>query len=162
MKLTASVVYFSVIVSSLCTLSSTTLRYDYNTIIGKKTKIRSIRQTIIIILIISFILSNFFDNALNYWYHFGTYVIVSSLIPLISTLFNIKTINFLIGSILGMTPQLFVWTSLGSGIEKIIDENLEAPSFSKIIFSQEIYLPIIAFVILLILGIFAKKKIIKK
>ena len=35
--------------------------------------------------------------------------------------------------------------------DKIIDENLEAPSFSKIIFSQEIYLPIIAFVILLIL-----------
>jgi len=102
---------------------------------------------------------NEFTFFLIYRFIGGVPFFLSNIIP---TLFNIKTINFIIGSILGMAPQLFVWTSLGSGIEKIIDENLEAPSFSKIIFSQEIYLPIIAFVILLILGIFAKKKIIKK
>ena len=116
-------------IDSYTFLSSTTLKYDYNTIIGKKTEISSIRQTIIIILIISFILSNFFDNALDYWYHFGTYVIVSSLIPLICTLFNIKIkvptiimilsiIVTLLWDLLGMTfmPSIYIGLLVSSSL----------------------------------------------
>ena len=32
-----------------------------------------------------------------------------------------------------MTPQVFVGTTLGSGIEKIIDKNKEAPKFFELI-----------------------------
>ena len=77
-------------IDSYTFLSSTTIKYDYNTIIGQKTTINSIRSAIIIVLIISFILSNFFNNALEYWYFFGNYVIVSTLFPLICALFDIK------------------------------------------------------------------------
>ena len=77
-------------IDSYVFLSSTTIKYDYNTIIGQKTTINSIRSAIIIVLIISFILSNFFNNALEYWYFFGNYVIVSTLFPLICALFDIK------------------------------------------------------------------------
>ena len=76
-------------------------------------------------------------------------------------LFDVKVKNFLFGSILGMTPQLFVYVALGSGLENIINENIEAPSFFSIIFSEEIYLPIVAFIILIIVGIFIKKRFTK-
>ena len=72
-----------------------------------------------------------------------------------------KVKNFLLGSILGMTPQLFVYVALGSGFEKIINKNIEAPTLYSIIFSKEIYLPIIAFVILVFIGILTKKRFIK-
>jgi len=77
-------------IDSYTFLSSTTIKYDYNTIIGKKTSVNSIRNTIIAVLIISFILSNFFNSALEYWIFFGGYVIVSTLFPLICALFDIK------------------------------------------------------------------------
>ena len=83
---------------------------------------------------------------------------LSNIIP---ALFDVKVKNFLLGSILGMTPQLFVYVALGSGFEKIINKNIEAPTLYSIIFSKEIYLPIIAFVILVIIGIFTKKRFIK-
>ena len=80
-------------IDSYTFLSSITLRYDLNTIIGQKTNIKSIRNSTIIILIISFILSTLFDRALYYWYYFGTYVIVSTFFPLICALFDIKIKN---------------------------------------------------------------------
>ena len=72
------------------------MRYDLNTIIGKETDIKTIRNTTIIILIVSFILSTLFDRALYYWYYFGTYVIVSTFFPLICALFDIKIKNIAI------------------------------------------------------------------
>ena len=83
---------------------------------------------------------------------------LSNIIP---ALFDVKVKNFLFGSILGMTPQLFVYVALGSGFEKIINKNIEAPTLYSIIFSKEIYLPIIAFVILVFIGILTKKRFIK-
>ena len=46
--------------------------------------------------------------------------------------------------------------ALGSGIEKIIDQNAEL-SFFPVIQSPEIYLPIIGFFIILIATLFIKK-----
>ena len=54
-------------------------------------------------------------------------------------------------------PQLFLIVSLGSGIEKIIEQNLEAPGFKDLIYSSEIYIPILAFMGLAILTIVARK-----
>ena len=41
-------------------------------------------------------------------------------------------------------------------INEIIQKNIEAPSLIEILLSPEIYIPIIAFIILLIAGIFIK------
>ena len=49
-----------------------------------------------------------------------------------------------------------MWVSLGSGIEKIIDQNIEFPSFKDLILSQDIYLPIIGFLILMISALLVK------
>ena len=101
---------------------------------------------------------NEFIFFLIYRFVGGIPFFISNIIP---TLFDVKVKNFLFGSILGMTPQLFVYVALGSGLENIINENIVAPSFFSIIFSEEIYLPIVAFIILIIVGIFTKKRFTK-
>ena len=55
-----------------------------------------------------------------------------------------------------MTPQIFVGATLGAGINEIIQKNIEVPSLIDLLFSQEIYVPIIAFIILIIIGIIIK------
>ena len=57
-----------------------------------------------------------------------------------------------------MTPQLFVGASLGAGLSKILEENSEVPSVLELIFSPDIYLPILGIVILVIIGLLLKKK----
>ena len=56
-----------------------------------------------------------------------------------------------------MFPQVFIWASLGSGLEKIIDQNLEFPNFIDLIMTKEIYLPIIGFGILIFIGFIVRK-----
>ena len=58
-----------------------------------------------------------------------------------------------------MIPAIFVFTSLGSGLEKIINENIEAPSFFALVTSQEIYIPVVGFLFLIILTFFVKRKL---
>ena len=84
---------------------------------------------------------------------------LSNLLPI---LFNIKLKNFFFGTIIGMTPQLFVGVSLASGVEKIINENNTLPSFFDILSSKDIYYPLLAFILLLIVGLIIKKSIYKK
>ena len=74
-------------------------------------------------------------------------------------LFNIKFKNYFFGTLFGMMPGLFVIASLGSGLEKIIDENLEQPSFFDLIKSQEIFIPIIGFLFLFIITFIIRKKL---
>ena len=57
-----------------------------------------------------------------------------------------------------MMPSLFVGTALGSGIEKIINENEIAPSFFDILTSKDVYYPILGFFILLIITLIIRKK----
>ena len=76
---------------------------------------------------------------------------------ILPVLFNVKLKNYFFGSIVGITPQVFVGVSLGSGINEIIKKNIEAPSLIDLLFSREIYFPIIAFIILLLIGIIIKK-----
>ena len=56
-----------------------------------------------------------------------------------------------------MTPQLFVGASLGAGLSKILEENSEVPSVLELIFSPDIYLPILGIIFLVIIGFLLKK-----
>ena len=83
---------------------------------------------------------------------------ISNILP---TLFNVKIKNFFFGSLIGMTPQLFVGTSLGDGLNKVIENNLEPPSIIDIILTPDIYIPIIGMMILVLTGIMLRKKFYK-
>ena len=96
---------------------------------------------------------NEFIFFLIYRFVGGIPFFISNIIPVI---FNVKINNFIIGSLIGMYPQIFVWTALGEGLNKIIEKNFEAPSIYEILFSSEIYTPIIGFMILLVIGIIIK------
>jgi len=80
---------------------------------------------------------------------------IANILPV---LFNIKLKNYFFGTLLGITPGIFIISSLGSGLEKIIRINDEPPLFIETITSQEIYIPIIAFTIIIIVTFFLKKK----
>jgi len=71
-------------------------------------------------------------------------------------LFNMSAKNYIIATILGIIPTTFVTVALGSGIEKIIDQNAEL-SFFPVVQSPEIYLPLVGFFIILIFTFVIKK-----
>ncbi len=97
---------------------------------------------------------NEFSFFLIYRFVGGIPFFISNILP---TLFNVKTRNFFFGSLIGMTPQMFVGTALGSGIEKIINKNEEPPIFLELFASSEIYIPVLGFIFLVILGFFLKR-----
>jgi uncharacterized membrane protein YdjX (TVP38/TMEM64 family) len=72
-------------------------------------------------------------------------------------IFNVKVYNYFWSTFLGMIPSLFIINSIGSGLEEIIDQNLNAPSVIDLITSPSIYIPLIAFFGLLIVTIFFRK-----
>jgi len=76
---------------------------------------------------------------------------------LLPTLFNVKVKNFFFATIIGIIPQIFLAVSIGSGIEKIIDQNSKIPKITDVIFSQDIYIPILAFFGLILFTIFLRK-----
>tara|TARA_S200000501_G_C20401809_1_gene559575 strand:+ start:120 stop:593 length:474 start_codon:yes stop_codon:yes gene_type:complete len=76
---------------------------------------------------------------------------------LLPTIFNVKISNFFFATFIGIIPQIFLAVSIGEGLEKIIEENTEVPKFSDIIFSNEIYIPILAFFSLVLITIFLRK-----
>ncbi len=80
---------------------------------------------------------------------------------LLPTLFNVKIYNFFFATLIGIIPQIFLAVSIGSGLEKIIEENTDVPKLSDIIFSSEIYIPILAFIFLVLISIFLKKSFYK-
>ncbi len=80
-------------IDSYSFLSSVTLKYDLNTILNKQTSVQDIRKTTIIILSFTFLLSTLFTRAINYWYYFGTFMIVINLIPMLCIFWKIKIKN---------------------------------------------------------------------
>jgi uncharacterized membrane protein YdjX (TVP38/TMEM64 family) len=72
-------------------------------------------------------------------------------------IFDVKIFIFFWSTLLGMIPSLFIVISIGSGLEEIIDQNLNAPSVIDLITSPSIYIPLIAFFGLLIITIFFRK-----
>tara|TARA_B100000470_G_C19718508_1_gene358804 strand:+ start:158 stop:877 length:720 start_codon:yes stop_codon:yes gene_type:complete len=84
---------------------------------------------------------------------------ISNVLPCI---FNVKPFNFFWATFIGMIPQLFIFVSIGSGLEKIIDQNIEAPSLIDLISSPNIYIPIVAFFSLLVITFFVRSIFYKK
>ena len=84
---------------------------------------------------------------------------LSNVLPCI---FNVRVSNFFWATLIGIAPQLFLLVSIGSGLEKIIEQNLEAPRIIDLIYSPDIYIPMLGFVGLIIITIIAKKIFYKK
>ena len=59
-----------------------------------------------------------------------------------------------------MTPQIFIGVSLGSGFNKILEENSNLPNFLDLLFTPDIYLPILGLIILVFFGLVLRKKFI--
>ncbi|MDC3028684.1 DedA family protein, partial [Candidatus Pelagibacter sp.] len=78
------------------------------------------------------------------------------------TIFNVKASNFFFATIIGIIPQIFLAVSIGNGLEKVIEQNSEIPTISDVIFSPDIYIPIIAFIALVLLTYFLRKLFYKK
>ena len=80
---------------------------------------------------------------------------------ILPTIFDVKIKNFFFASLIGIVPQIFLAVSIGSGLEKIIDQNIEVPKIKDVIFSPEIYIPILAFFSLVLITIFLRKSFYK-
>ena len=83
---------------------------------------------------------------------------ISNILP---TLFNVNVKNFFFGSVIGMAPQLFIGTSLGAGLNKILEENKNPPTVLELFFTPDIYIPILGLFILIIIAIILRRNIYK-
>ncbi len=81
---------------------------------------------------------------------------------LLPTLFNVKKINFFFATFIGIIPQIFLAVSIGDGLEKVIEENTEVPAITDIIFSPDIYIPILSFLVLVLITILLRKLFYRK
>ena len=81
---------------------------------------------------------------------------------ILPTIFNVRVANFFFASLVGIIPQVFLVVSIGSGLEKIIDQNSEIPHVTDIIFSPNIYIPLITFFVLIFITIFLRRIFYKK
>ena len=101
----------------------------------------------------------FIKNDILYFMSFrfiaggGSPYAVQNVLPI---LFDMSVKNYVIATFVGCMPPMFVTVALGSGIEKVIDQNVEL-SVSTVLFSPEIYIPIIAFFIILFIAFVIRK-----
>ena len=99
----------------------------------------------------------------NEFYYFFIFRLTGGLglpFPLQNTLpviFNMKKINYFFASFLGFIPSMFIWVTVGSGINKFIKES-DNFSLINLILSKDIYLPIIFFIIFILISLIIKKK----
>ena len=101
----------------------------------------------------------FIKNDILYFMSFrfigggGSPYAVQNVLPI---LFDMSVKNYVIATFVGSMSPMFVTVALGSGIEKVIDQNVEL-SVSTVLFSSEIYIPIIAFFIILFIAFVIRK-----
>ena len=107
-----------------------------------------------------FKLKNFFiKNDILYFTIFrfigggGAPYAVQNVLPI---LFNMPLKNYIIATFIGSMPSMFVTVAIGSGIEKVIDQNVEI-GFLTVLMSPDIYIPVIAFFLILIIAFVIKK-----
>jgi len=102
----------------------------------------------------------FQENELYYFFIYrfiGGLGIPFGLQNLIPILFGMKKINYFLASFFGFIPGFFIINTIGSGLNTYIEQ---AESFSVIdlIFTPEIYLPILMFSCFMILSLTIKRK----
>ena len=83
----------------------------------------------------------------------GTPFAIQNVLPI---LFNMPIKNYAIATVIGSLPSMFVTVAIGSGIEKVIDDNTEI-SILKVVSSPDIYLPIVGFFVILVSAFVLKK-----
>ena len=81
---------------------------------------------------------------------------------LLPTIFNVKVKNFFYATLIGIIPQVFLVVSIGSGLEKIIDQNLETPKIMDLIRTPDIYIPLTIFFCLIVITVILRKIFYKK
>jgi len=132
--------------------------------------------TLILYTIASFFCKDFINKLLekkfskyinlfkkNEFYYFFIFRLTGGLglpFPLQNTLpviFNMKKINYFFASFLGFIPSMFIWVTVGSGINRFIKES-DSFSLIDLILSKDIYLPIIFFIIFILISLTIKKK----
>tara|TARA_B100001121_G_scaffold302084_1_gene314185 strand:- start:583 stop:1305 length:723 start_codon:yes stop_codon:yes gene_type:complete len=84
---------------------------------------------------------------------------IQNLIPI---LFDIKLKFYFFGTLIGVIIQAFIVCSLGSALEKKIYESDDLPKILDLLQSKEIYLPILAIIILFGTTFILRKYIFKK
>jgi len=88
----------------------------------------------------------------------GTPYAIQNILPV---LFDMSLKNYFIATFIGSAPSMFVSVALGSGIESVIDQNMDL-NILAVLFSSEIYIPIIGFFIILIMAFIIRKIYFKK
>ena len=56
---------------------------------------------------------------------------------ILPTIFDVRVKNFFFASLIGIIPQIFLAVSIGSGLEKVIEQNSQVPKITDIIFSPK-------------------------
>ena len=95
-----------------------------------------------------------FIYLLAYRFIGGIPFAISNVLPCI---FNVRVFNFFVATLVGILPQVFLICSIGSGIEKMIEKNLEPPKIIDLIMSPDIYIPFVIFACLIVITIFLRK-----
>ena len=108
-------------------------------------------------------LSNIFKNnelSIMIIYRFVGLVpfFIANLIPVI---FNVKPLNYFLGTLIGILPSIFILVSLGSGFSEAIYQYQNYPSIIDLIKLPEIYLPITGFICIVLISYFLRKKFFK-
>ena len=101
---------------------------------------------------------NEFTFFLIYRFVGGIPFAIQNLLPVI---FNVRLKNYFYGTFIGLIPQVFVTVSLGSGFDKLIEENETLPEIKDILFSSDIYIPLISIILIFLIAFFMRKKFIK-
>ena len=88
----------------------------------------------------------------------GSPLPIQNLLPVF---FYMKLKNYFFSTLIGLFPMVFILCAIGSGIEKIIENNID-PSFLSMIQNKEIFLPIVGFFVILIISFLLRKIYFKK
>ena len=72
-------------------------------------------------------------------------------------IFDMKKKNYFFSSLLGFVPSVFIFNTIGAGVNQFIKES-DGFSFINLILSREIYIPISMFIIFILVSFLIKKK----
>ena len=88
----------------------------------------------------------------------GTPFAIQNLLPVF---FNMKLKNYFFSTLIGLFPMIFILCAIGSGIEKIIENNIDT-NLLAMVQNKEILFPLIGFFVIIIISFFLRKVYFKK
>ena len=117
--------------------------------------------------LINFMLKDKFEKFIdrfkkNQFYYFLAFRFAGGLgIPfglqnILPVIFNIKNSNYFFASFLGFIPHFFIWNAIGAGINNFIKDS-DSFNLIDLIMNNEIYLPVIIFLIIIFFSLIVKK-----